>query len=141
MIGLLLVTHGDLGEHMIRSAGLIFGQIQQVESLRLMPGDSVDELQNRIIEKILTLDCGEGVLILADLPGGSCANAALSAVHELPQKMVSIVAGVNIPMLIQAISRRETMTVLDLMAKVLDSGRSCITRLWPPLAGERRLGM
>lgn len=118
MIGILLITHGTLGESLIQTAIHVLnkrpprlrqlGVTAQDDPLLLLP-------QAQAIVK--ELDTGDGVLILTDMYGGSPSN--LSAKLTQPGK-VEAVSGVNLPMLIRALTYREK--TLDLMVTKAVSG-------------------
>ncbi len=105
MIGILLITHGTLGESLIHTAIHVLnkrpprlrqlGVTAQDDPLLLVP-------QARVL--VRELDSGEGVLILTDMYGASPANLATKLLE--PGK-VEAVAGVNLPMLIRALTYRE----------------------------------
>ncbi len=105
MIGILLITHGTLGESLIHTAIHVLnkrpprlrqlGVTAQDNPLLLVP-------QARVL--VRELDSGEGVLILTDMYGASPANLATKLLE--PGK-VEAVAGVNLPMLIRALTYRE----------------------------------
>jgi PTS system mannose-specific IIA component len=118
MIGLLLITHGTLGESLIQTAIHVtnrrpprlrhLGVTSHDDPLRLLP-------QARAL--VRELDDGSGVLILTDMYGGSPSNIASKLV--VPGK-VEAVAGVNLPMLIRALTYREK--TLDIMITRAVSG-------------------
>ena len=74
MIGVLLVTHGNFSEAIIKSMELVFGRQEKLEALTLNHGDDVEELTRQVKERAKELDDGEGVLVLVDLLGGSPCN-------------------------------------------------------------------
>ena len=78
MIGLVLVAHGPLPDALLESAAMIAGEFESIATLSLMPGDSLDELIDRIRAAAEGVDSGDGVLILLDLFGGTPSNAATS---------------------------------------------------------------
>lgn len=106
---MLIAAHSSLGRDFIRAYELIVGTPEQVDHVGLFHGDSVDDLESLIEEKIRTLDTGEGVLILCDLFGGSPSNCAAQAMMNLgDQHDIKCVTGVNFPMVIEALSTRDS---------------------------------
>ena len=126
MIGILVVTHGNLGRELIRSGEIIVGQQEQVESLGLFHNDSVSELQQKIKEKYTTLDQGKGVLILTDIFGGSPSN---SIAFVLQDQHYACVTGVNLPMMIEAMLNRDESSLEELREKCLQVGREGVKDL------------
>ena len=129
MVGLLIVTHGDLAKSLITSAELIVGKTPLMESLGLYHGDDIDELMSKISSSVNQLheQTGEGrVLILTDLFGGSPSNAAARCIHELKETIpLECVTGVSLPMLLEVATSREHVSLHELMQKCLEVGRTC----------------
>ena len=126
MIGILLITHGTLGESLIQTAIHVLnkrparfkqlGVTAQDDPLLLLP-------QARALVK--ELDDGHGVLILTDMFGGSPSN--LCAKLIIPGK-VDAVAGVSLPMLIRALTYREKSLEL-MVTKAISGGCEGVTRV------------
>ncbi|MBI4203617.1 MAG: PTS fructose transporter subunit IIA [Betaproteobacteria bacterium] len=131
MIGILIITHGMLGESLIHSASHVlnrrpqrlkqFGVTAQDDPLLMLP-------QARALVK--DLNDGHGVLILTDMYGGSPSNIAAKLV--VPGK-VEAVAGVNLPMLIRALTYRDR-SLQTIVAKAVSGGCEGVVRVPPPLA-------
>lgn len=119
MVGILIVTHGNFGTELLKSAELIIGKQENVETLGLNLGDNVQELYNAVGEAIQRLDNGEGVLVLTDLFGGSPTNVTAGNMNKYKFESVS---GVNLPMLIEALDSRNIMPLNNLLAKAIQSG-------------------
>lgn len=118
---ILILTHGRAGEELINSAKMILGEVDSVVSLPLLPCDDPVKYQSRIGD-ILT-QYGGKALILTDLPGGTPSNcaAAMSRNHT-----VSAVSGVNLPMLIEAISLRSDLESERLVESLIDASKNGI---------------
>ena len=98
----LVITHGEFGIELVKSAEMIMGPQENVEALALRPGNSVDDLRsdaNAIVEK--NNEKGLETIVLVDLLGGSPSNVALSL---LGKNDLNILTGVNMPMLIELLS-------------------------------------
>ena len=78
MIGLVLATHGTLGEALILSMNVILGEQAQVEPLSLQVEDDIEEASRRLNEAVKEADTGDGVLILTDMLGGTPSNLSLA---------------------------------------------------------------
>lgn len=106
MVGIIVMTHGSLGEGAVDAARLIMGPVEQVETLSLRREDNADDLNAAFLAALERVDSGEGVLVLADLLGGSPCNVASMNLRE---KSYQLLSGVNLPMLIEALSSRESV--------------------------------
>ncbi|NBK93715.1 PTS sugar transporter subunit IIA [bacterium 1XD21-13] len=111
MVGLLIVTHGSFSREIVSSAELIVGKQKSVEALTLTAGEDVNELRTKVEQKIQEMNLGEGVLILVDLLGGSPWNVASVCIRA---EDVECVAGLNMPMLLEALEGRNTYSLQEL---------------------------
>ncbi len=125
-IGLLIVTHGDMGEGILQAAEMIVGPLKGVTALSLNQGESLEDLHQRLSNSIVGLDSGGGVLVMLDLFGGTPANAAALA---LDRDGVEAVAGVNLPMLVEALQYRETVPLSQLATRIAYAGKTGIRDL------------
>ncbi|MEJ2717693.1 MAG: PTS sugar transporter subunit IIA [Deltaproteobacteria bacterium] len=129
MIGIFVLTHGELGLQFIKTARLIgLNSEEFVSSLGVNPDESPDPLRERVASAIKSVDAGEGVLVLTDLFGGTPTNLSLSF---LEAGKVEVVTGLNLPMLIKAINSREEHDLGSLAKLASEAGKENIY-----LAGE-----
>lgn len=103
MVGLVIASHGNLAEELLATARLIVGELPDAVSCSVAPGASVDEIKRHIREAVRTVDHGEGVIVFADLMGGSPCTQSLSLCQ---QAKLEVLTGVNLPMLLKASSLR-----------------------------------
>ena len=105
MIGILIVSHGAFGESLIHSASHVLGRRPvYLRQLGVTVHDDPDALQPLAVDLIRFLDQGQGVLILTDIYGATPSNIAA---RLLVPGRVEGIAGVNLPMLIRALTYRE----------------------------------
>ena len=104
MVGVLIITHGNLGYELIQAAELIKGRMNGVLAISVDPTKGVEELKKEITSSIKKIDKGKGVLILTDLFGGTPSNLSLSFLKE---GKLEVVSGVNLPMLLKLPDVRE----------------------------------
>lgn len=97
MVGIIVMTHGTLSEGIVDAAELITGPVTQVETLSLRREDNVNDLNAAFLAALDRVDTGDGVLVLADLLGGSPCNVASMNLRERSYRVLS---GVNLPMFI-----------------------------------------
>ena len=129
MIGLLLIAHGTLGESLVHCASHVMGKRPlYLRQLGVTIHDDPDEILPQAQDLIRFLDQGAGVLILTDMFVATQANIASRLL--VPRKVEGI-AGVNLPMLIRALSyREEKMGVL--IEKALSGGAAGLVQLPMP---------
>ncbi|MDI3480673.1 MAG: mannose system component [Tepidanaerobacteraceae bacterium] len=135
MIGVLIVTHGDFGKELLKSAELIVGKQSHVMTLGLFHGDSVESLRENISKAIDELDEGDGVLVFVDLYGGSPFNAtAMNMEKTITNSRFECITGVNLPMVLEALSVRTSYTLDKLKNHCLEIGRKGIKDLYQELS-------
>jgi mannose PTS system EIIA component len=104
MIGVLVVTHGSIGEALLTSASQILGSMpQQVATLSVWRQDDPDDLVLRARELLDTLDAGDGVLVLTDIFGATPGNVVSRLLED---GKVEGVSGVSLPMLLRLLTSR-----------------------------------
>ncbi len=116
MIGIVIAAHGHLAQELANTAKQIVGELPHVSSISVEPGSSMEDLQEHIRAAVKSVDDGDGVVVLADLLGGSPCTQSLM----LCQKgKLEVLTGVNLPMLLKANSLRLTMASLHELAESL----------------------
>jgi PTS system mannose-specific IIA component len=124
--GILLVTHNTLGDALVDCARHVFGAAPtNVMVLSVHASDSIERLEKEGRQVIDHLDNGDGVLLLADMFGATPSNIG-ARLCELPN--VSGVAGVNLPMLLRAITNSDK-PLSELVQIALEGGRECIVSI------------
>ncbi len=126
MIGLIVVSHGTLSEHLVSAAFLILGEAKDVKAITFLARESLEDLRKKTSEaaKEFTTD---GCLIFTDIMGGSATNVSIEIMKS--REDVFVVTGVNLPMLIEAINNRETTDLKTLAEQVSNSGVRSIINL------------
>ena len=112
MTGILIVTHGDFAKGIVNGMELICGPQKNVETLSLVIQDDVEVFAAQVKEKAKAMDTGDGVLILIDFMSGSPANVVARFI--LSEDNMEGIAGVNFPMLLEAVNSRDTMSLQEL---------------------------
>jgi mannose PTS system EIIA component len=126
MIGILIVSHGTFGEALIHSASHVLGKRPlYLRQLGVNVHDDPDQLQPVAEDLIRFLDQGDGVLILTDIYGATPSNIAA---RLLRPGRVEGLAGVNLPMLIRALTYRNE-TLLKMRDKALEGATEGVTRM------------
>jgi PTS system ascorbate-specific IIA component len=129
MIGILIISHGNLGDSLIHCANHVLGdRSPHLTGLSITIRDDPDAAADKARELIKQLDQGDGILILCDICGATPCNVASRLIN--PGK-VECLAGVNLPMLVRALTyRTESLTVVA--EKALAGGRDGVIRLSSP---------
>jgi PTS system ascorbate-specific IIA component len=126
MIGILLVSHGAFGESLIHCASHVLGKRPlYVRQLGVTVHDDPDEILPTAEDLIRFLDQGQGVLVMTDIYGATPSNIAT---RLLRPGRVEGIAGVNLPMLIRALTYRD-QALEDVVAKALSGGTEGVTRM------------
>jgi mannose PTS system EIIA component len=128
MIGIVILAHGTLGEALIRSASHVIGRRPlALLSLGMTASDDLDVIERRAHELVQQVDQGDGVLVLTDILGATPANIATRMVQS---EHIEAVAGVNLPMLVRALTYRgERLAVV--VDKAVSGGHEGVERIVP----------
>lgn len=124
MIGMILVTHGDLAIEFVKAMEHVVGAQNAVATVCIGPNDDMEQRRREIATAIRTVDTGEGVVVLTDLFGGTPSNLAISLMEA---GKVEVIAGINLPMLIRFAKARRCMPLREAASAARDAGRNYIT--------------
>jgi len=124
MIGMVLVTHGNLAEEFVNAMEHVVGQQEAIATICIGPSDNMETRRAEIAKAIKAVDGGEGTIVLTDLFGGTPSNLAISLLEE---GKVEVIAGINLPMLIRLARARIDMDVAQAVRAARDAGRNYIT--------------
>ncbi|MBP9011600.1 MAG: PTS sugar transporter subunit IIA [Smithellaceae bacterium] len=124
MIGVLITTHGNLGNELIHAAESIKGKLKGVMHVCVEQTRGVEELKKEISAAIKKLDKGQGVLILTDLFGGTPSNISLSFMKE---GKIEVVTGVNLPMLLKVSDVKEGTSLNEFARFIKEYGKNNIS--------------
>lgn len=128
MIGILIISHGNLGDSLIHCAHHVMGgNPLQLMHLGVTVQDDPDAVMPGALALVKQLDSGDGVLVLSDICGATPCNIASRLVK--PGK-VECLAGVNLPMLVRALTYRNE-PLAAMMEKALSGGKEGAMRICP----------
>jgi PTS system ascorbate-specific IIA component len=120
MIGFLIIAHGTLGESLIHCASHCLGKRPlRLRAVGVTVHDDPDAILPQCRELVRQLDEGAGVIVFSDVCGATPCNIA-SRLAE-PGR-VELVAGVNLPMLLRALTYRDK-PLAAVVEKALSGGR------------------
>jgi len=123
-VGVVIVTHCDLGKEFLRALKLIVPDVEGIRSISLDPSEKLEEMRGRILAEIRSADESDGVLILTDMFGGTPSNVALSF-HD--EHHVEIVTGMNLPMLVKLATLKDNKSLEELAIFIKDYGQRNIS--------------
>ncbi|MDU5107297.1 PTS sugar transporter subunit IIA [Clostridium sp.] len=137
MIGILLVTHGDFAEGIKNSTELIVGKSEKFTTLGLYHGDSIDDFNKKVLDYIIDLDDGNGVLVFSDLYCATPFNSTVINNCQLKEHDYRSISGINLPMLIEALTCRDNMDLEKLSEHVMDMGKNGIKELFKEMSNKK----
>ena len=138
MIGIVVVTHSQLGEALIEAAEFIVGSRPEgVVSVSIDLNQNADKLREKVAAGIKKAGREEGILLLTDMFGGTPSNISYSFLEE---GRVEVLSGVNLPILVQALNSRAKTGLSELAASLETFGRKSITLASGILKGNKRSG-
>ena len=123
MIGIVLVTHGNLADEFKSATEHVVGPQNQFATVCIGPSDNMEEKRKAIIEAVQSVETGEGVVIFTDMFGGTPSNLAISVMNE---GKVEVIAGMNLPMLIKFASIRGKTPIGEACLIAQDAARKYI---------------
>lgn len=123
MVGIILASHGEFAKGILQSSEMIFGEQENVKAVTLMPSEGPDDLKAKIKKSIQSFDNQDEILFLVDLWGGTPFNQVNTLFEEYKDKW-AIVAGMNLPMVIEAYASRLSMeSAQEIAASILKSSK------------------
>jgi PTS system mannose-specific IIA component len=136
MIGILIVTHRQLGDALIDAAEFILGEPPEaIQAVSIDIRENAEKLRSKIKRAIKKVNGHQGVLIMTDMFGGTPSNLSYSFLEE---GRVEVISGVNLPILIKAVSARESKSLSELAELLEAYGKRSISLASGILRGNKR---
>ena len=129
MVNIVLVSHGELGDALIRAAEMIAGPAERVFSVPLLPGESPQSFGDKLSAALREIE-NEETVVLIDLFGGTPYNVAA---RQVLKDHVECVTGANLPMLLELLMSRDDASVSELAAEIAEAGKDSVKNLGPML--------
>jgi len=123
VIAVIVITHGQFGQELLRTAQDIVGRQEAVAALSVTPDMGLESVTQALSETLERLSSPDGALILVDMLGGTPCNTSLLKTKDLHAE---IITGVNLYMILSSFTHRETLDLKALAAKVSEDGRKAI---------------
>ncbi|WP_370931556.1 PTS sugar transporter subunit IIA [Bartonella sp. DGB1] len=124
MIGIVLVTHGQLAEEFRLALEHVTGPQKACVAVCIAPKDNIEEKRLEVLNAIEQVQDGKGVIILTDMFGGTPSNIAISAIDD---SKTEIIVGVNLPMLIKLANVRQTHSLDECLTLSLEAAKKYTT--------------
>ncbi len=134
MIGVVVVTHGQLANELVNAAEMIVGDLPQFTAVSIGWHDEVNDAREDIAQAIERVQGDGGVLVLTDMFGGTPSNLGITF---LESQRLEVITGVNLPMLIKLASLSSSPDLLAVAREMRDHGRSAIWVASDLLRGEK----
>jgi PTS system mannose-specific IIA component len=116
---IFIITHGEFGKYLIKSAELILGQQKGVKAISIEPGKTPEELLNEIKTEIDKLEDSSEILFFTDIIGGTPFNSIIPFLKEENHECVT---GVNLPMLLEVLTNVNNMNLKKLAVLAYNKG-------------------
>ena len=134
MIGVVVVTHGQLARELLTAAETIVGDLPRFTAVSIGWHEDTEDARTEISQAIERVQQGDGVLVLTDMFGGTPSNLALTF---LGQDKVEVITGVNLPMLIKLAGAAGQPDLLAVAREMREQGRNAIWVASDLLRGEK----
>ena len=134
MIGVVVVTHGQLANELVNAAEMIVGDLPQFAAVSIGWHDEVNDAREEIGQAIERVRGDAGVLLLIDMFGGTPSNLGMTF---LEKDRLEVITGVNLPMLLKLASLQTSQDLLAVARAMRDHGRSAIWVASDLLRGEK----
>src|SRR5947209_14113713 len=134
MIGVVVVTHGQLATELVNAAELIVGDLPQFTAVSIGWHDDVSDAGEDIAQAIERVRGESGVLLLIDMFGGTPSNLGMTF---LEKDRVEVITGVNLPMLIKLAGLSNRSNLLAVAHEMREHGRAAIWVASDLLRGEK----
>ena len=134
MIGVVVVTHGQLATELVNAAEMIVGDLPQFTAVSIGWHDEVNDAREDIARAIERVRGEQGVLLLTDMFGGTPSNLGMTF---LERDRLEVITGVNLPMLIKLASLRSSSDLLGVAREMREFGRNAIWVASDLLRGEK----
>ena len=136
MIGIVIVTHRELGHALIDTVEFIVNERPEaVVFVSIDINEPADKLRKDIAQAIKEVRKTEGVLVLTDMFGGTPSNLSYSFLEE---GKVEVLSGVNLPILMKAVGCRKNMPLAELASTLEVFGKKSISLASGILRGNKR---
>jgi PTS system mannose-specific IIA component len=132
MVGVVVVTHGQLAAELLNAAETIVGDLPQFAAVSIGWHEDTNDARDEIAQAVARVQQGQGVLIVTDMFGGTPSNLAMTFLGQ----QVEVITGVNLPILIKLASLKEWTSLIEVAREMREHGRNAIWVASDLLRGE-----
>jgi len=133
MIGIVIVTHGQLATELLNAAEMIVGDLSRFAAVSIGWHEDTADAREEIAQAIARVQEGQGVLIMTDMFDGTPSNLAMTFLGQ----NVEVITGVNLPMLIKLAGLKRQTSLLEVAREMREHGRDTIRVASDLLRGEK----
>jgi mannose PTS system EIIA component len=133
MIGIVIVTHGQLATELLNAAEMIVGDLSRFAAVSIGWHEDTADAREEIAQAIARVQEGQGVLIMTDMFDGTPSNLAMTFLGQ----NVEVITGVNLPMLIKLADLKAQPSLLQVAREMREHGRDTIRVASDLLRGEK----
>jgi len=133
MIGVVVVTHGQLATELLNAAETIVGDVPRFAAVSIGWHEDTEDARQDIAQAIERVRQDDGVLLLTDMFGGTPSNLAMTFLGQ----GIEVITGVNLPMLIKLASLPEQANLLTAASEIREQGKAAIWVASDLLRGEK----
>ena len=137
MVGIVICAHGNLANELLETLNFITGNSGSVQAVAIDHNTEVSEARKIVKDTIRAADDGDGALVVTDLYGGTPSNICMSLEDELK---IEIISGVNLPILIKAVSMQKNSDLKTMAVKLKEYGKENIYLASEILQGKNAKG-
>jgi len=134
MIGVVVITHGQLAIELLNATEMIVGDLPQFTAVSIGWHDDVNDAREEIEQAIERVRGADGVLLLTDMFGGTPSNLGMTF---LQKDQIEVITGVNLPILIKLAGLQQSQDLLAVARQMRDDGRNAIWVASDLLRGEK----
>jgi PTS system mannose-specific IIA component len=133
MIGIVVVSHNNIGFEMINATCRIIPEAKHMKAVSIESNDPPESIRQQISEAVQKVNQGDGILILTDMFGGTPSNICMTF---LKPEMVEIISGFNMPMLIKLARLEPNADLIETVHFIQKYGQRNIVIASEVLAGK-----
>ena len=132
MIGMIVTGHGSFATGITSGLKLLAGEPQDYETVDFLPEDSAEALAQNLDAASERLSGCEGIVIFADLTGGTPFNVSIRMKMEHPERQIEVIGGSNLPAVLEGyMARMAGAEIQSLAVQVLEAGKNAMLRFVP----------
>ncbi|NMB08434.1 MAG: PTS sugar transporter subunit IIA [Tissierellia bacterium] len=134
MYNILIVSHGSIAKGFYETAEMIMGDVEGVRAIGIQPGESAQDFGEKVVKLADEIYTEDGLLVLADLFGGTPSNTAIMKLLNRYDN-IQLISGINLPILLEALGGR-VMALEDMKDNLINIGKDGIVDVNKVVAGS-----